>query len=293
MNFAWLETRLKALRIPLAICMPEEPEIVAAAKEASDLGYVDCLFVGNLDRMRAAISVAAPGFSPEMIAASTEEEAATATVRLVREGRAKALMKGVISTPKLLKAILNNETGIKKSSVLSHIFVFEYQGRFRLLTDGGMIPAPTLAEKQEILTNAVAVARRLGFEKPRVAILSAVETVNAKMQCTVDAAILAKMGERKQLGSCIVDGPLALDNAISLESAHHKGLFNDVVGEAEILVCPDIDCGNILGKSILYFTQFPTGGMIVGAQAPIILLSRSDTKEVRVNSIKLALAVGC
>ncbi|MBF0500701.1 MAG: phosphate butyryltransferase [Candidatus Riflebacteria bacterium] len=293
MNFAWLDTHLEARRIPLAVCMPEEAEIVSAAKEASELGYVDCLFVGNREKMQAAIALAAPGFAPEMIETSSDEEAAAASVRLVREGRAKALMKGVIPTPTLLKAILNNETGIKKSSVLSHVLIFEYQGRFRFLTDGGMIPHPTLAEKQEILANAVFLAQRLGFEKPRVAVLAAIETVNPKMACTSDAAILSKMGERKQFGSCIVDGPLALDNAISLEAAHHKGLFNEVVGEAEILICPDIDCGNILGKSIIYFSKCPAGGMIVGAQAPVILLSRSDTKEVRINSIKLALAAGC
>lgn len=292
MNFAGLENKLKNKKVRLAVCVPEEAEAVAAAKEASDLGYVECVFVGNRERMKAAIVAGAPGFAPEMIDCETDEAAAAAAVQLVRDGKASALMKGSLSTPTLLKAILNNETGIKRSSVLSHVLVFEWEGRLRFLTDGGMVPSPTLAEKQEILTNAVHLAQRLGCERPRVAVLSAVESVNAKMPSTVDAAILSKMGERKQLGNCQVEGPLALDNAISLESAHHKGLFNEVVGEAEVLVCPDIDTGNILGKSILYFANCPAGGLIVGAKAPVILLSRSDTKEVRVNSIKLALAAG-
>jgi phosphotransacetylase len=188
---------------------------------------------------------------------------------------------------------LHSETGIKRSNVLSHVLVFEWKNSFRFLTDGGMVTHPSLEEKVEIINNAKILARSLGVEIPRIAVLSAVEKVNAKMQSTVDAAILSKMGERKQFGKdCIVEGPLALDNAISLESAHHKGLFNEVVGKADILIAPDIDTGNILGKSLLYFGKVQAGGMIVGAKCPVIMLSRSDDRQTRLNSIKLALAAG-
>lgn len=290
MTFAELETRLQSRRTPLAICLPEDPETVIAAREASDLGYVDCLFVGREGPMRDALAKAAPGFTPRLVPVATEEEAAARTVALVRAGEAKAIMKGAVSTPVLLKAILNKETGIRQGNLLSHVLVYEWEGSLRLLTDGGLNPHPTVEEKLGILTNAVEFARRLGIATPRAAILSAAETVSFKMPSTMDAAVIAKMAERKQIAGCLVDGPLALDNAISLESAHHKGLDNDVVGRADILVAPDIDTGNILGKSIMYFGKVPAGGVILGAGVPVVMLSRSDDRQTRRNSITLALA---
>ncbi len=293
MNFADVDKILGARRVPLAVCMPEETDTVSAAYEASNLGFVDCIFVGNQEIIKGIIAQVAPGFKPEIIHAQTPEEAAFKSVELVRNNKASALMKGNISTPVLLKAILNSETGIKKSDVLSHVLVFEWENSLRFLTDGGMIPHPTLEEKVELINNAKALAKKLGCEVPRVAVLSSVEKVNPKIQSTVDAAVLAKMGERGQFGKdCIVDGPLALDNAISLESAHHKGLFNEVVGKADILIAPDIDTGNILGKTLLYFGNVQAGGMIIGARCPVVLLSRSDDRQTRINSIKLALAAG-
>ncbi len=290
MNFATLETRLQSQKIPLAICLPEDPETVTAAREASDLGYVDCLFVGREAAMRQMLDRAAPGFAPRLVPVQSEEEAAARAVELVRTGEAKALMKGSVSTPVLLKAVLHKETGIRKGNVLSHVLVFEWEGSFRLLTDGGMLPHPTLEEKHDILVNAVGFARRLGIAHPKVAVLSAVETVSFKMPSSVDAAVLARMGERGQFKDCLVDGPLALDNAVSAESAHHKGLHGEVPGHADILVVPDIDTGNVLGKSIMYFGGLPAGGVILGATVPVIMLSRSDDRQTRLNSIKLGLA---
>ncbi|NCB39441.1 MAG: phosphate butyryltransferase [Erysipelotrichia bacterium] len=293
MNFADLDKLLGTQKISLAVCMPEETDTVLAAYEASNLGFVNCIFVGNQDIIKTYIDQTAPGFKPQIIHANTPEEAAFKSVELIRENKASALMKGNISTPILLKAVLNSETGIKKSDVLSHVLIFEWENSLRFLTDGGMLPHPTLEEKIEIINNARILAKKLGCDVARVAVLSAVEKVNTKIQSTVDAAILAKMGERGQFGKdCIVDGPLALDNAISLESAHHKGLFNEVVGKADILVAPDIDTGNILGKTLLYFGNVQAGGLIIGARCPVIMLSRSDDKQTRMNSIKLALAAG-
>jgi phosphotransacetylase len=293
MNFSELDKKLSAGRVPLAVYMPEEADTVSAAYEAANLGFVDCIFVGNQKIIKTFIDKVAPGFKPEIIHCETPEEAAFKSVELVRNKKARALMKGNISTPILLKAVLNSETGIKRSSVLSHVLVYEWEGSLRFLTDGGMVTHPSLEEKIEIIQNAKILAKSLGIDMPRVAVLSAVEKVNPKMPSTLDAAVLAKMGERKQFGKdCIVEGPLALDNAISLESAHHKGLFNEVVGKADILVAPDIDTGNILGKSLLYFGNVQAGGMIIGAKCPVIMLSRSDDKQTRINSIKLALAAG-
>jgi len=292
MNFREIEKKLVSKKVPLVVCKPEDTESICAAKEAEELGYVECLFVGNPKTISRFVDSCAPGFSPKVIPAETEEEAAFKSVELIRNKKGNALMKGNIATPILLKAILNSETGIKKSSILSHVLVYEWEGRLKFLTDGGMIPQPSLAEKQEILKNAVILAQKFGIENPKVAVLSAVEVVNLKIPSSVDAAVLSKMGERKQFGKCLVEGPLALDNAINLEAAHHKGLNNEVVGLADILVCPDIDTGNVLGKSIIYFTDAPAGGLLVGASVPVVMLSRSDTKEIRLNSIKLALAAG-
>lgn len=293
MNFADVDKLLGANKIPLAVCMPEDTETVLAAYEASNLGFVSCIFVGNREMIKTCIDQVAPGFNPEIIHAATPEEAAFKAVELVRQNKASALMKGNISTPILLKAVLNTETGIKKSDVLSHVLIFEWENSLRFLTDGGMLTHPSLEEKIELINNTKVLAQKLGVAIPRVAVLASVEKVNIKMKSTIDAAILAKMGDRHQFGKdCLVDGPLALDNAISLESAHHKGLYNEVVGQADILIAPDIDTGNILGKTLLYFANIQAGGLIIGAKCPVIMLSRSDDKQTRMNSIKLALAVG-
>lgn len=293
MNFADVDKLLGTRRVPMAVCMPEDTDTVMAAYEASNQGFVECIFVGNKDIIKGYLDKSAPGFNPEIVHCETPEEAAFKSVELIRLNKASALMKGSISTPILLKAVLNSETGIKKSNVLSHVLVFEWENSLRFLTDGGMLTHPSLEEKIEMITSTKALAQKLGVEVPRVAVLSSVEKVNPKIQSTMDAAVLAKMGDRKQFGSdCIVDGPLALDNAISLESAHHKGLFNEVVGKADILIAPDIDTGNILGKILLYFGNVPAGGMILGAQCPVVMLSRSDDRETRMNSIKLSLVAG-
>ena len=245
MNFVQLEKHLQSRKVPLILVMPEDTDSVMAAQEAAEMGYVECIFVGSKVRMQALLDHVATGFKPEMVEAADEDDAAAKAIQLIRSGHGQALMKGSISTPKLLKAILHSETGIKAGEVLSHVLVYEWEGRFKFLTDGGMIPHPTLAEKQAILDNVVKLARTLGCDQPKVAVLSAIETVNLKMQSTVDAAVLAKMGDRKQFGRCLVEGPLALDNAISMESAHHKGLYGEVIGQADVLVCPDIDTGNV------------------------------------------------
>ncbi|OQB50420.1 MAG: Phosphate acetyltransferase [bacterium ADurb.Bin157] len=293
MNFADIDKLLGTERIPMAVCMPEEEDSIIAAYEASNRGFVECILVGNANVIHSYIEKYAPGFNPEIIHADTPEMAAFKCVELVRNGRASAVMKGNISTPILLKAVLNSETGIKKSNVLCHVLVYEWDNSLKFLTDGGMIPHPTLEEKIEIVSNTVALAHKLGLDVVRVAALSSVEKINPKIKSTLDAAILSKMGERGQFGkNCLVEGPLALDNAISEESAHHKGIYNEVVGKADVLLAPDIDTGNILGKSILYYGNTPTGGMIIGAKVPVIMLSRSDTIDVRLNSIKIALAAG-
>ena len=202
-------------------------------------------------------------------------------------------MKGNISTPILLKAVLNSETGIKDSSILSHVLVYEANGSLRFLTDGGMIPAPTLENKIEIIKNACKIAKKFGCNPVKVGVLSAAELVNTKIQSSLDAAVLSKMSDQGLFGDdCIVDGPFGLDNVISEEAAKIKNVKKKFEGNADVMVCADIDTGNIVGKSILYYGNTRAGGMIIGAKCPVILLSRADTKEIRLDSIKLALAAG-
>ncbi len=293
MNFADIDHLLGNKKVSLAICMPEEVDSITAAYEASKLGFVNCIFVGNIKIMQEFIDKLAPDFKPEMINAETPEEAAFKTVELVRLGKAKALMKGNISTPILLKAVLNSETGIKDSSVLSHTLVYEHEGKLRFLTDGGMIPSPTLDNKIEIIKNACKIAKKFGCNPVKVGVLSAAELVNTKIQSSLDAAVLSKMSDQGLFGDdCIVDGPFGLDNVISEEAAKIKQVKKKFEGNADVMVCADIDTGNILGKSILYYGNTRAGGMIIGAKCPVILLSRADTKEIRLDSIKLALAAG-
>lgn len=220
-----------------------------------------------------------------------DQQASIAAVKAVHLNEANVLMKGHIPTAVILKAVLNPDFGLRTGSVLSHVAAFEINGFDRLIfvTDAAMNIAPDLAQKAQIVQNAVKVAHSVGVMNPIVAPLAAVETVNPTMQPTIDAAALVAMNTRGQIKGCVVDGPLALDNAISVEAAHHKGLTGEHAGQADILLVPNIEAGNILYKSLVYFAQAKVGAVIVGAKAPIVLTSRSDSAESKLNSLALAI----
>lgn len=220
-----------------------------------------------------------------------DQQAAIAAVKSVHLNEANVLMKGHIPTALILKAVLNPDFGLRTGSVLSHVAAFEIIGFERLIfvTDAAMNIAPDLAQKAQIVQNAVKVAHSVGVENPIVAPLAAVETVNPSMQPTLDAAALVAMNVRGQIKGCVVDGPVALDNAISVEAAHHKGLTGQHAGQADILLVPNIEAGNILYKSLVYFARAKVGAVIVGAKAPIVLTSRSDSAESKLNSLALAI----
>ena len=220
-----------------------------------------------------------------------DQQAAIAAVKSVHLNEANVLMKGHIPTALILKAVLNPDFGLRTGSVLSHVAAFEINGFERLIfvTDAAMNIAPDLAQKAQIIQNAVMVAHSVGVENPIVAPLAAVETVNPAMQPTLDAAALVAMNIRGQIKGCVVDGPVALDNAISVEAAHHKGLTGQHAGQADILLVPNIEAGNILYKSLVYFARAKVGAVIVGAKAPIVLTSRADSAESKLNSLALAI----
>lgn len=223
--------------------------------------------------------------------ASGAAKAASEAVKSVFTEESSVLMKGHIATAVLLKAVLNEEYGLRTENILSHVAAFEIQGFNRLIyvTDAGMNITPDLKQKAQIIRNAVHIARSLGVETPVVAPLAAVEVVNPAMPATMDAAALTVMNQRGQIKDCIVDGPLALDNAISTLAAEHKGISGDTAGKADILVVPNIESGNILYKSLVYFAQAKVGGVIAGAKAPIVLTSRADSAESKLFSLALAL----
>ena len=219
-----------------------------------------------------------------------EIEAAGRAVELVSSGEADIVMKGYIHTDDFLRAVLNKEKGLRAGVLMSHVFVAEFYGRdrFLLITDGAMNIAPDLERKAEIVLNAVHLAHAIGFEKPRVAALAAVELLNPGMPATVEATCLHKMSERGQFSpACYVDGPFALDNAVSEIAAAHKGITGEVAGKADILLVPNIEAGNILAKSLVYFANARIAGIVIGARRPVVLTSRADTAESKFYSIAL------
>jgi phosphate butyryltransferase len=210
-------------------------------------------------------------------------------MQLVSEGRADIAMKGKIETSDFLRAALTRELGLRTGRLFTHVASFEIPGFDRLIfiSDAGVVVAPNLEEKVQIVQNAIFVAHALDIELPRVAILAATEVVNPKIPTTLDAANLSKMADRGQIQGGLVDGPLALDNAISPESARIKGIKSEVAGYADILIAPDIEAGNVLAKAITYFAQGKMAGVVVGARCPLILPSRSDTREAKLVSLAL------
>ena len=202
-------------------------------------------------------------------------------------------MKGLVDTATFLRSVLNKEVGLRTGKLMSHVAVFEIEGidRLILLTDAAFNTYPDLKAKVQILNNAVDVAHACGIELPKVAPVCAVEVVNPDMPATIDASLLSKMNDRGQIKGCIVDGPLALDNALSEEAAHHKGITGKVAGKADVILLPNIETANVMYKTLTYTSKSRNGGLLVGTSAPVILTSRADSFETKVHSIALAALV--
>ncbi len=221
-------------------------------------------------------------------------EASKAAVKAVSSGQADFLMKGLVATSTFLKAVLDKEVGLRTGRLLSHVAVMESSlyPKLVLVTDGGMNVKPDLMAKVDIINNAAEISRKLGVEKPKVAVLAAVEVFNAEMQETVDAAHLSKMADRGQIKGCLVDGPLAMDLAVSAEAVAHKKIKSQVAGDADILLTPEIASGNMLVKGLIYLGGSQAAGIIAGAAKPVVMLSRADSKQQKINSIALGV-VSC
>lgn len=213
-------------------------------------------------------------------------------VKMLSSKQADILMKGKVGTSTLLRSALNKEWGLRTGNLLSHIALFEVETYHKLIavTDVAMNIAPSLKDKIAILNNSVSFLLKLGYEMPKVAVLGAVEMVNENMEATLDAALLSKMNQRDQIRHCIIDGPLAFDNAISIESAKHKGIKSEVAGDTDLLLMPDIEVGNVLYKSLVFFAKAKVASIILGALVPIVLTSRSDSEQAKYDSILLSAA---
>lgn len=278
----------------VAVAVAEDHEVIEAVAKAIKLQLAQFRLYGNQEKIMGMLQEHGLQTSEhvEVIAAMSNAEAAELSVKAVRNGEADVLMKGNIPTANILKAVLNKEWGLRKGSVLSHVVAFEVPNYDRLIfvTDAAMNIAPDVTQKAAIIQNTVEVARAIGIDLPKVAPIAAVEVVNPAMQATIDAAMLTQMNRRGQIKDCIVDGPLALDNAVSQIAAEHKGIVSDVAGKADILLVPTIEAGNVLYKSLVYFADAKVGAMIAGAKAPIVLTSRADSAETKVYSLALAVA---
>lgn len=278
----------------LVVAAAQDRQILIAVKTASDYQLIIPILVGDQAEIRRHCQDIGYDLSGiDLYHDPDPETACSLAVRLVKEGKAEILMKGMVPTACLLKAILDKEHGLRKRDVLSHFALIEIPGYKKLIgiTDAGMNIHPDLKEKVSIIQNAVEVFQRLGLDRPRVAILAPIETVNPKIAATMDAAALQIMGLRNQIQGCIIDGPLALDNAVSEEAARHKGIEGVVAGNADILVTPDLNSGNILYKSLIFLAGGTAAAVVMGAKVPIVLTSRADSEKSKFMSIALAAAM--
>jgi phosphotransacetylase len=276
-------------RVRCAIVHPCDPESIKGAQRAAEMRLIDPVLVGPRPKIEHALVAAGLKADAMPIVATEHSHAAAAkAVAMARAGEVAALMKGSLHTDELMEAAVAPE-GLRSGRRMSHVFVLDVPAYDRLLlvSDAAINIAPDLDTKRHIVQNAIDLAHALGLAKPLVAILSAAETVNPRIPSTVDAAALCKMADRGQITGGVLDGPLAFDNAVSLEAARHKGIASNVAGRADVLIVPDLEAGNILAKQLSYFAGADSAGIVMGARCPIALTSRADPVESRLASAAL------
>lgn len=291
-RFDALIERARALPpLRVAVVHPCDAAAMKAVEQARAAGLVLPVLVGPRARIEAAAAESGtPLEGIELIDTPHSHASAEAGVRLAAQRRVDAVMKGSLHTDELLEAVVAREGGLRTGRRISHVYAMEVPAYDRLLlvTDAAVNVAPDLAAKRDIAQNAIELAQVLGVAEPKLAVVTAVETVNPKMPSTLDAAALAVMARRGQITGGLVDGPLAFDNAIDRDAARAKGLESAVAGQADILLVPDIEAGNLLAKQLLYFANADGAGLVLGARLPVILTSRADSVRVRVASVALA-----
>lgn len=274
----------------ISVAAAEDLELLKAIKTASDMGFVKPILVGDETKIKEL--TAEIGLEPlKIVAADSPEDSAAKAVKFVKDGEADVLMKGLINTSVYMRAILNRDNGLRTGRLISLLAVYELPEYHKLLfcTDSGINVSPDLDQKKDILNNSLIAMKGMGLVNPKVAALTANEMVDSKIQSTVDADGLVEAVAGGQTEPCIIEGPIAFDVAFSKHNAEHKGIDSKIAGDVDLLVFPNIETGNVLGKSWLHFNRAKWAGIVLGASAPVILGSRSDTQEIKINSI----ALGC
>jgi phosphate butyryltransferase len=292
-NFEEARKRAMELKpVKMAVVSAGDEAVLDAVFQATKDGFVHPILIDTPESIQKESQGKFPLDDVEIIPIQGKTEQCQKGLELINNESADILMKGLIPTPILFKEVLNKEYGIRKGKILSHVGVIKspVYHKMILMTDGGICIAPTLEEKIEILKNALEVSQGLEIDYPKVAAISAVETVSLKMQSTIDASILTTMNRRKQIPGCIIEGPLAIDNAVSAEAAEHKGIHSEVCGDVDITLMPNIESGNIFYKVLVYLGGGKTesAGVTLGAKVPIVVPSRADTPENKYNAILIA-----
>ncbi len=277
----------------VALAAAHDFDALTSAAGARKIGLADFVLIGNVEEIKAILTKMGENLDDyEYVDTKSDAESAAVAAKMVADGTADAPMKGILHTSIFLKAILNSQLGlVDKKALISQatVLYFEKENRMMMITDCAINIMPTFEEKMKIAQNAVDFCRKMQIDTPKVAIVTPLEEVKNSIPSTVDAAMLAKAGDRHQIKNAIVDGPLALDNALSLEAAKHKKIDSPVAGQADILVMPDLNAGNILDKSLRFFADYKTAGVVLGAKFPLIMTSRSDSAANKLNSIACAM----
>lgn len=287
----------QALKLPqktVAVACAHDAEVLKAVSQAMDLKLANFILVGDESLIRALAEEAAYDLSCcKIIHAVGEAQGAARTVDVVASGQAHILLKGFVDSSVLFKAVLDRTNGLRNGTTVSHTVVMDIPGydKLYLLTDAAMIIKPDLETKRDIVRNAVQVANALGTTEPVVGVLCESEKINPKMHATVDAAALVAMNRTGELSGCLVGGPYALDNAICEQAARHKGITDPLAGKADILLAPDLAAGNIFYKSLMYFAQAQSAGVVMGTKAPVLLNSRADSHATKINSVALGILI--
>ncbi|MDK2885019.1 MAG: phosphate butyryltransferase [Pseudothermotoga sp.] len=287
-RFLEIVEKVRGIRRKLVVASAGDSVVLNAVKLAVEYEIVSPILVGPYEKIKVLSSNVDLDLSKCEVVDSPESDAAAKAVEIA-DKNGELLMKGLVKTGDLMKLVLRDEYRLKTGSTMTMVSVFDIPSYAKLLavSDAGMIISPTLEQKVDMINAAVRVMKKFGVEKPKVAVLGAVEIPNLKMPATLDAAILSKMNDRNQIKDCIVDGPFALDNAVSIEAAKHKGVESPVAGDADVLIMPDIEAGNIFYKSMVFLANAKVASVILGARLPIVLTSRADSDETKLYSIAL------
>lgn len=283
--------RQNPVKKTVVIAAAQTDSAIEAAVLAKENNLADSLLVGDKTAIEKLITDLFPQYEGKFSIIDTGKDlvkACTRSVELIRENAGQIILKGKADTALVLKAALDKDNGLRTGEVISDVLAYETPDKVLLMTDGGINLYPDLNDKISIVKNAVKVAHALGNPIPKVALLAAVEVVNPKMQCTMDASVISKMNQRKQIADCIIDGPLAFDNAINMEAAKMKGIDSPVAGQADIMIVPNIEAGNIYGKMLTYYCNWRVAHVVMGTKAPILIASRADSAETKM----LCMAMG-